>query len=140
MPRVHAAPVATLGPMADHFVETCIEHARELVDGRSIVVAGYPLAGATRRIHAWRELGAARCLVIASGIGTGPLPDPAETESVVVPVEAHDMMGEMRATEVILADPPPSVIAALDRFDPDRDAMVFIASVEASTMLGERPA
>jgi hypothetical protein len=124
----------------ESFIAKCVGNACALLGGRSVIVGGYPLAGATRRVGALRDLGAARCFIVASGLGTGPLPDRADAEWVVVEVEAPDMMSEMRATEVLLADPPPDVVAALDRFDPDRDALVLIASVEASTMLGDRPA
>ena len=57
--------------------------ARALVRGRSVIVGGGNLAGSTRRVHGLRELGAERCLVVATGVGTGPLPDPAEAESIV---------------------------------------------------------
>ena len=118
----------------------CVRHARAKVSGRPVIVGGFPLAGTTRRVRALRELGAARCFVVASGVGTGPLPDAADAEWIVVPIEATDMMGEMRATERILDHPPPDVVAALDRFDPDHDALVLLASVEASLNLGDRVA
>src|SRR5437588_4609839 len=87
------------------FVEQCVSHARELVRGRPVVLAGLQLAASTRRVRTLRELGAERCFVVASGVGTGPLPEADDAESIVVPIEAADMMSEMRATEALLADP-----------------------------------
>jgi hypothetical protein len=126
--------------MDETFVAKCVRHARRLVEGRSVILGGGQLALATRRVHVLRELGAARCFVVATGIGTGPLPDPSDVESVVIDVAAPDMMSEMRAVEALVTDPPDDVVGALERFDPDRDALVLLASVGASTMLGDRVA
>jgi hypothetical protein len=126
--------------MAGAFSASCGERARELVDGRSVVIAGGNLAGSTRKVHGLRELGAAHCLVVAAGVGTGPLPDPADAESIVVELAAPDMMSEMRAVEALLADPPPGILAALERFDPGHDALVLLASVGTSCAIGTRAA
>ena len=126
--------------METRFIDECTDRARALFAGRSVVIAGFPLAGATRVVRFARDLGAARVLVVATGIGTGPLPEPDDAESVVVTVDAPDMIGEIRATEQILASPPPEFLTALDRFDPNRDALVLIAAVEAANRLGDRPA
>lgn len=126
--------------MTDSFVEHCVEHARALVEGRSIIVGGGNLAGSTHKVRALRELGAARCFVVATGVGTGPLPDPGDAESIVVELEAPDMMSEMRAVEAILDAPPPEVVTALDRFDPHHDAVVLLSAVGTSLAIGERAA
>ena len=126
--------------MTDEFSALCLERARELVRGRSIIVGGGNLAGSTRKVHALHELGAERCLVVATGVGTGPLPDPAEAESIVIELEAADMISEMRAVEAILDDPPPAAVSALDRFDPDHRALVLLAAVGTSLCIGDRPA
>jgi hypothetical protein len=122
------------------FVERCVRHARELVGDRRVVLAGVQLAGSTRRLKTLRELGAQRCFVVASGVGTGPLPEPDDAESIVVPIDAADMMSEMRAIEALLADPPSEVVSAVDRFDPDGSALLLIATVEAAQRLGDRQA
>jgi hypothetical protein len=121
------------------FVEQCVHHARELVEGRRVILGGGQLAPSTRRVQVLTELGAARCFIVATGVGTGPLPDPADAEWIVVDVEAPDMIREIRAVEAIVTDPPADVVAALDRFDPDRNALVLLASVGSSGMLGDRP-
>lgn len=121
------------------FAALCTRRARELVVGRSIIIGGFPLAGTTRRVEVFRELGAARCFVLATGVGTGPLPDPSQTESLVVEITARDMMGEFRAFERICADPPCEVAETLDRFDPNHEALLLLASVGASMAIGDRP-
>lgn len=124
--------------MSTDFAALCTRHARALVDRRSVIIGGFPLAGTTRRVELLRELGAGRCFILATGVGTGPLPDPSETESLVVEIDAHDMMGELRAFERICADPPREVVAGLDRFDPHREALLLLASVGASSAIGDR--
>jgi hypothetical protein len=122
------------------FVQDCVHHASALIRGRPVVLAGVQLAASTRRLKVLRELGVQRCFVVASGVGTGPLPEPDDAESIVVPIEAPDMMSEMRATEALLADPPSEVVRAVDRFDPDGTALLLIATVEAAQRLGDRAA
>ena len=119
------------------------EHARELlralVTGRRVILAGAPLAGSTLRVEQLRSLGADRCFVVANGIGTGDLPDPADAEWLVVDVEGGEGMQEFREVERLLADPPPEVIAALDRFDPRWTALVLIAPFMVSPAVAGRP-
>ncbi len=121
------------------FVEQCVHHARALVEGRQVILGGGQLAPSTRRVQVLTDLGAARCFIVATGIGTGPLPDPSAAEWIVVEVEAPDMISELRAIEAIVTDPPADVVAAVERFDPDRNALVLLASVGSSAMLGNRP-
>ena len=126
--------------MTDDFSAGCVQRARELVSGRLVIIGGGNLAGSTRKVHALHELGAERCFVLATGVGTGPLPDPAEAESLVVELEAPDMMSEMRAIEALLDDPPRGVVTELNRFDPDHEALVLLAAIGASLRIGDRVA
>jgi hypothetical protein len=126
--------------MHDPFIAECSRHARALIEGRDVVLAGMPLAGATRGVHTVREFGAARVFVVATGVGTGPLPDPNDAEWIVADIEAHDIMSEMRASERLLEAPTPAVLDAVTAFDPKGDALLFIAYVEAATHLGSRAA
>jgi hypothetical protein len=126
--------------MGDPFIAECNRRARELIEGRDIILAGMPLAGATRGIDVVRALGAARVFVVATGTGTGPLPDAKDAQWVVAEIEADDIISEMRASERLLEVPPPEVIDAVTAFDPNGDALLFIAYVEAATHLGPRAA
>ena len=83
-----------------------MHRARELVEGRRSSWVAVSSRRRTRRVQVLTELGAARCFIVATGVGTGPLPDPADAEWIVVDVEAPDMISEMRVIESIVTDPP----------------------------------
>src|SRR6266536_534005 len=55
-----------------------------LVAGRKVVLAGSPLAGLTRTCKRLRELGAERSFLLATGRGTGPVPEPDQAEQLVL--------------------------------------------------------
>ncbi len=118
----------------DHYLDL----VRSLVAGRRVILAGSPLAGTTRRVAQLRELGAERCLIVANGIGTGPLPDPVDCDHVVVEVNATGTVDERRQVERVLADPPPEVTQAIAAFDPDKGALVLISAFLASGSVGGR--
>src|SRR5579864_7575375 len=97
---------------------------RPLFKGRRVILAGMVLAGATPIVDMLRRLGADRCLVVATGLGTGPLPSPESTDWVFFPRYTGDVVTELREIGRHLASPPADVVAAIDRFDPDRRAIV----------------
>lgn len=111
---------------------------RRLVGGRKVVLAGSPLAACARQVSELRDLGADRCLCIAGNVGTGDLPDPADADRVTVDVDAPDLVTSNRRRQALLAAPPPEVNEALDRFDPDGDALVLVAPFLTADRLGER--
>jgi len=80
-----------------------------------------------------RELGAERPFLLATGLGTGEVPDPEEAEWCVVEVRAPDVVAEIRAAMRMLRLLPPDVVDALDRWDPERRALVL------SPMFNELP-
>lgn len=106
------------------------ELLRPIVAGRKIVMTGVPVAGAADRVAFMREFGARDVFVIGDGMGTGTLPD---CDWVVVDVAAETMMESIRASMAALRDPPLEVTAALDAFDPERNALVV------GTFLNEVP-
>jgi hypothetical protein len=110
-----------------------VEALRPSFAGRKVVVTGGPLAAMTGACRRLRELGAERPFLLATGMGTGELPDPDEAEWVVVEVRAPDVIAEIRAAMRLLRLLPDEVVAALDRWDPDREAMVL------SPMFNELP-
>ena len=119
-------------------VERYGELLRAVFRGRRVILGATPLAGSTRRVKALREFGAARCFVLANGPGTGEVPDEADADCFVVRLTARDVMDEIRQVERILASPPPEAVAVLERFDPDRTAMVLLAPFSASPGIGDR--
>jgi hypothetical protein len=106
---------------------------RPLFAGRKVVVTGGPLAAMTGTCRRLRELGAERPFLLATGAGTGELPGPDEAEWVVVQVRAPDIIAEIRAAMKLLRLLPDEVLAALDRWDPERTALVL------SPMFNELP-
>jgi hypothetical protein len=98
-----------------------------------VVLTGGPLAALTGACRRLQELGAERPFLLATGMGTGELPDPEEAEWCVVEVRAPDVVAEIRAALRMLRLLPPDVVDALDRWDPERRALVL------SPMLNELP-
>lgn len=112
---------------------------RPVFAGRKVLICGGPLAAATTTVAALRDLGAQRPFVLAAGVGTGPVPGEDEAGRHVLQVHAADIVDEIRATERALASIPPDAMAALDAWDPAREAIVlgsFFA--EGKELLGRR--
>ncbi len=99
---------------------------RPMFQGRKLVLFIPALAGILQMIASLRSLGAERCLVIASSLGTGPIPDEADAEHLVLGLHASDPIDEFRQMERVLEDPPEPVIAAIDRYDPRHEAVVVV--------------
>jgi hypothetical protein len=98
---------------------------RPIFHGRRMVIIGLPLAGATYTVKQLRALGSERLLVIGSGPGTGPFPDESDAEWLVLEHRSTDIMAELHGIEQLMASPPPAVVAAIERYDPERVAMVL---------------
>lgn len=111
-----------------------------VVRGRKVILAGVPVAAATRWVETQRGLGAARCLIVAPTIGTGELPDEADADWVTLGVAAHDTVEEARGFERAVADLPSHVVEAIDRFDPDRSALTYVSPPYQATTVAGRAA
>jgi hypothetical protein len=115
------------------------EALRPLFAGRKLVMAGGPLAAMTGTCRRLLELGAERPFLLATGVGTGEVPGPDEAEWVVVQVRAPDIIAEIRAAMRLLRLLPGEVLAALDRWDPEREALVLSPMFnELSEIAGRR--
>jgi hypothetical protein len=109
-------------------VEDYRDLVRPLVAGRKVIVTGGPLAALTPMVTLVRALGALRPFVLGFGEGTGELPDSDRADVLVLELSATDIVGELRAQDALLADLPPHARAALDRFDPERVAVVIVTT------------
>ena len=98
---------------------------RRLYEGRKLILTGAPLATLRGTSRMVRALGAASPFLLAAGVGTGPMPTEEEGERYVLRVSAPDIVSETRAIMSLLANLPPAALAALDRYDPDREALVL---------------
>jgi hypothetical protein len=110
-----------------------------IFEGRDVVLAGGVLAGYTQRIDRLRVAGVKRFLCISNSTGTGPLPEGDDVTVCMSEFSAPTVMGEFRAWERLLADPPSEVLDALEAFDPRGEAIVLIVPFVAADRLGERP-
>jgi hypothetical protein len=110
-----------------------VAELRPLFAGRKVVVTGGPLAALTGVCRRLRDLGAERPFLLATGMGTGEVPDPGEAEWCVVELRAPDVVAEIRAAMRMLRLLPSEVADALDRWDPERRALVL------SPMFNELP-
>ena len=113
------------------------EQLRPLFAGRKVVLTGAVVQAHTGQVKALRELGSERCLVIA-GMGTGPVPEEDEAEVLVIDTAAADMVEEIRHWERFHADPPADVIEAVERYDPDSEAVVLVPPFDASPGIAGR--
>jgi RimJ/RimL family protein N-acetyltransferase len=119
--------------------ERICDSLRDWVGGRPVVLAGIPVAATPGWIEQLRSLGAGRVLVVGTTLGTGGLPDPDHAEWIDLDLRASDPIDEFRQFERLAADPPVAMAEALDRFDPQRDALVLVAPFQAVTAIGGRP-
>src|SRR5215212_10123610 len=109
-----------------------------LFAGRKVVLTGAVVQAHTGQVKALRQLGSERCLVIA-GQGTGPVPEDEDADAVVIETAAPDMVEEIRQWERLHADPPPDILEALDRYDPDGDALVLVPPFDSTPTMAGRP-
>ena len=107
---------------------------------RPVIVAFDPLAGMTRKVANLREWGARRPLLIARGLGTGPLPTADDAEMLVLDAGAATMMSEdVRAMTTLAEDLPPEVVDRVSRYDPAGEAVWWVGPFVRSGELLGRP-
>jgi hypothetical protein len=98
---------------------------RGLFKGQRIIVVGLPLAGTLDAVTRFRKLGSDRCLVLATGPGTGTFPSPDDADWLILEHRSPDVVTELHAIEALMANPSAEVIQVMDRYDPDRRALVL---------------
>lgn len=124
-----------------------IDRLSGLYAGRPVVLGPGVLAGYTRQVRRLVGLGC-RVLVLSTVRGAGEVPEP--DECVVLDLEAppaSSVTEELRLLDRLAHDLPPEVAAALDAFDPGREAIwdpgPFVANDEpilGRRVVGGRPA
>lgn len=118
----------------------------EPVRGRKVILAYRVLAGMTPLVDALRTWGAQRPLLVSVGRGTGPLP-PVDTYDLVTLDEPppDTMTEEVRRAAALAAEPPAKVIAAVEAYDPNREAVWWLTPFGSNApqlgrqVLGGRP-
>jgi hypothetical protein len=128
------------GRPAATVVERMTAAARSLLTGRRVILAHMPVAGARPLVDQFRALGAERIFVVAPFVGTGEMPDPTATDWYSLDIEAGDTIEVFRRFERAMAQPPDELVAALDAFDPARDAVVLVMPFDTTVSVAGRPA
>jgi len=98
---------------------------RQIFKGQRVIIVGLPLAGTADAVTRFRRLGSDRCLVLASGRGTGTFPSPDDADWMILEHRSPDVVAALHAVEGLMANPPAEVIGAMDRYDADRRALVL---------------
>ncbi len=106
--------------------------------GRSIVLAGAMGSSWTEHIDVLRSVGVSKLLVLATeGRGAGPLPDVPTV--IVEPPAGLSQMERIHHADRTLYDPTPEMIAAIESFDPQGDAIVIGTFLSTASQVAGRP-
>lgn len=97
------------------------ELIKPVVEGRKVVLTCNPVNAQAATVNDMRELGVTDVFVLGDGMGTGAPPD---CEWFALEASGNSIMEALRAGQEILRELPPDAVAALDRYDPDREALV----------------
>lgn len=120
-------------------VEQVWQRLRPMLAGRKVVLTGNVLAAMQPLVEAVRRLGAQRPYLLAFGVGTGELPPDDAGDRLVVEHQVSDLLAEIRAIEATLRDPPKPIEAALESYDPERNAVVLVGPFPTlRTLCGRR--
>jgi hypothetical protein len=119
------------------------EHAAALLEsgmadfyrGRRTILLGRPLAHFKAQVAALLRMGAGAPFVVANQPGRAPA---GIAGHCVVDLDMVDPHTHARDTARFIADPPASVRAALDAYDPDRTALVLAQSAGAPSHMAGR--
>src|SRR5688500_18614705 len=119
---------------------------RDVYGPRRWIVALDVLQNATGYVKRLRGWGAPRCFVVAGRYGTGDPPSPEDCDARVLGLPNMGMTEAIHAAEDALRALPDDVQAAIDVFDPAREADVIGAffsdgrPVAGRRFWGARPA
>ncbi len=112
---------------------------RPLVAGRRVICVGDVAAIFTLTVAQLRRLGAAEILVVTFGAGAGPQPDGATIAVFPTAERPATTMEAIRLSQAAMAAPSQDVLDTIDRFDPDRSALLVSDFLNTVETLGDRP-
>jgi hypothetical protein len=116
------------------------ELLRTILSRRPVILTGGPVAGLTETARAVRDLGARSVFVLGSGgRGSGATPSAQVAEWLALEVSAGTMVEGIRAGQQLLSDLPPYAREAIDRFDPNGEALVLGGSLNELPEVAGRP-
>lgn len=140
--RAGRAESAGTEPVYDPLVEHYRDQIRQHVEGRPIIMAMGVVAAMTGAVKRLAELGAGPMLCLGHAVGTGDLPDSDLAAWHLVgddPPVGSDLNEQLRHYQRALTHPPPDIQAIIERFDPDREALVLPSFPVDFEALGDRP-
>lgn len=114
---------------------------RTAFSGQKWIVAGGVAQGQTGGAKRLESMGAASAIALATRLGTGPLDEHAHLlvcDDAQVPPTAS-MVERMHDDNRQLHDAPPWVLAAVDEWDPDRQARVIVDFTMDGGTVANRP-
>jgi hypothetical protein len=109
------------------------------IGGRRVILTTQVAAAVTPTVDVVRRLGATEVLVLDThGPGTGPTPECAR-HSLGLDATGLTLDESIHQSQAAWSHLPPDAVAALDEFDPDRDALVIGDFLTESPELAGRP-
>lgn len=111
--------------------DRCTDAVKSALGGRPCVLTGQRVDGLVAAARRLRELGVPKPLAITAA---GSVPEDAHDEAVwfCAGVSASEPDGSIRQLSALLDTPPPGLSAMLDRFDPERRALVLDSPLAGS--------
>lgn len=115
-------------------------HLAAPLRGTKVIVGFEVLAGMTPLVQQLARWGAARPLLVAEGRGTGPVPTADEADLVMLASSRSESLTEqvrarMRPDELLT----PDLVAAVESYDPEAEAVWWVSPVGLNTPMLDRP-
>jgi hypothetical protein len=101
----------------------------EPLRGRKVILAYRYLASVLPALVLLDSVGCPKPMIIARGIGTGELPEPDAAVVHMMEMPTGSMTEEARSLERFTLSPPPDVLAAVDAYDPEHEAVWWLGSI-----------
>ena len=130
----------------DHARARLRRHLGDLFRDRRVVCGVAPLAAMVPWVGLLEEAGARRPLLVAAGIGAGPVPDPEQADVVMVEMpRTRTMTEDLRQQDAFVRSLPEQARAAVDAYDPDGEAVWLVGPfigpepIDGRRVVGGRP-
>jgi hypothetical protein len=111
----------------------------EPLRGRKVILAYRYLASVLPALAVLDSVGCPKPMVIARGIGTGELPAPDAAIVHMMAMPTGSMTEEARSLEQLTLSPPAEVLAAVDAYDPEKEAVWWLGPIGMNVPFDTRP-
>jgi hypothetical protein len=135
-----ARPLALTPGVANAEPSAWERHLCGPLAGRKVICAFEVLAGMTRLVPMFHRWETRRPLLIGDGQGTGPLPLETDADILLLDSpEAASLTEQVRARMDPTSRLTPEVVEAVERYDPDREAVWWFSPLPPNDPLLGRP-